>query len=669
MNLRLPNAGPVRHARAVLPALALLALAALAAGQSTVSSIASGVFTNPAIWSTGRVPGSTDDVTISASHTIGMTGAGLGSRQTTLGSVTVDGTLRGSWPPSSSGAAVDIVTASFTNNGLVRGEDGGAGPGGDVRLSTPIGVVMGFPPAIGFLPGTFTNNGTVLGGNGSTGGSVRIWYPISFGMPSPGFAMNNGAILGGNGTNGGDADMTATVARNLNGGLIRGGNGTTGSGGNASLHALQIPPLGPAEATNAAGATVRGGDSASASGGDADVTAMGPPGLAPATNSGPDNGIPAAAILGGDGCRGGSASLFGTPTVNGGILAPGLTNPAQCPPPPRRTRCEPPEGFILGTSNISGDIIELVAGSSLVISGAPVISAAQELRITLAPGGVLDLSALAPGSLSAPLVTISADQVLTPPGTPLSALVSGATLVAAGSRDTEISIFLSSESHASFGATVDLPLIVANTGNMTETVSLEIIDVNGVLAGPSGQQTLVIEPLGAFAGIMQVRAPSLAFSGQTASIQVNVTTLTPGGVPFSATATHSVTFGPVRAAAEVWDGGQAADFHFVPMGWGSLGLFRIDGLAPFLPAVILGSPASTGPDGMFLGSLGPIYPDLAYASLLEIAPDGLGTWQAPASLSVPALQGMVFHLQAAGLHPFAPNGIVLTNGLNVTLGP
>jgi hypothetical protein len=219
-----------KHTALWLGVLALALLAPAATAQST--SVGNGTWEDPNNWNPVGVPGAGDDVIIAAGHTVTATG------KKNVKSLTVNagGTLTG---PAGGDLRVN-VTDNITNNGTIKGGDGGFGAtprnGGSVGLTAGGGVTNG-----GGIAG-----GTGAGGGGGNGGGVTI---------TAGGAVNNaggGTIKGGSGGvglggmvsqdggSGGTVRITAGGAF-TNGGAIQGGhgqnagegagNGNGGSGG------------------------------------------------------------------------------------------------------------------------------------------------------------------------------------------------------------------------------------------------------------------------------------------------------------------------------------------------------------------------------------------------------------------------------------------------------
>ncbi len=495
----------------VILGLVLLGSGGPAFGDLFVST-QSGPWTSAATWGGLGVPGSTDDVVVSVGHAVGAAGAGGGFMTPTCLSLTVNGTLTAASPEAGRGRRLRIYTTMLTNNGTIRGESG-ARRAGSVFLSTIWTPVPWWRP----VAGTFINNGTIVGGNTTAtrrGGNVRIFYVN-------GTATNNGTIRGGDGaTSGGNARLSALIVVNNN--ILRGGDGASWSGGAARLRARSIPIWwANPSATNAPGALVRGGDGDEGFGGNATVisTGMLP---APATNA------MAAVIRGGDACRGGWASLFGTPTTNAGVVSPGTSIPELCPDPPRRrrTRIDPPDGVITGDAEITGDVIELAAGSSLTIGGLVnpfPIHAEEDLVITLAPGGVLDLRDNPAGTtvLSAnDNVIINADEILLDEGVSLSDIVTGSVITQnPGDRYSLLDLPPDAEYAVDPGDTFELFVDVGNIGNMSETVELTIDDTEGWCDYPS-YEPAYLEAMESLDDHLEIQVPEDAAPGT-----VNVITL------------------------------------------------------------------------------------------------------------------------------------------------
>lgn len=254
-----------------------------AAFAATVLSVMSGNWSNPAIWSTGSVPGAADAVTITSGTVVTFdVGSATISQLTVLSGgflVTMNGT-NGSF--GSSGGNVASISLTVTNDVTVAGtiKAGDGGRGGD-QAATPL-----------------SGSASALGGNGGTGGSLSIT------SSSGDVSLVGGRIIIGSGGAGGSATAV-------------GGNGTTGSpGGNATAIGGTGGIGGSLTLASAAGdltipsvaGVINGGNggdggSASASGGRGGDSSGGAPGPGGSTTE-----------------RGGTGGSTGTVSINSGTV-------------------------------------------------------------------------------------------------------------------------------------------------------------------------------------------------------------------------------------------------------------------------------------------------------------------------------------------------------------
>jgi len=441
-----------RYRMRLVSALVLIALAACALATADVFlSVQSGAWTDATTWINASadpdaVPGAFDDVIVA--HDVGALAQGeAGTVEIVAQSIwiTPTGTLRARHPAVSYGenlvvtttyfadfssfdpdrpvdpnalpdpGSIDIMTyvpvASLYNQGRILGQDGGWA-GGSVLIRTE------WPPASAPTPGLLINVREILGGRGMRyGGNVVVLYPdgvaVNFGYPGVLRAADGSAF-------GGQALLIAAQAYNgvpLAGGPIPGvllaGNAGGGSGGAAFVAALSAGYPRVARAYNALESVVGAGEGRTTAGthfggGHAGVLALEPSGIGLAVNE------PAAQILGGRGCPGGDAWLFGDLTVNRGIVAAGET---LCDP--ARTRIDPSAGVIEDLARITGNVIELSASEltigPLLWGPEPPIEATDRIEITVQD--TLDLSNMAGGApclWAGAEIVIHADQVLIP---------------------------------------------------------------------------------------------------------------------------------------------------------------------------------------------------------------------------------------------------------------
>ncbi len=644
--------------------VAALALAALAHAQT---SVASGVWTDPAIWDTGTVPTTTATVTIAAGHTVGLVPAGVRSTPVTVASLTVDGTLTATFPEGAGGEDVTVYATALVNNGTIRAETDPAGSGGSVLLSTTYGPV-GFPPIFGPVPGTFLNTGSVLGGDGSStrsGGSVTVFYVN-------GGATNSGLLLGGDGNAGGLAWMVAATSVN-DGGLVRGGDGDASRGGDGRVTAMTFPPGGTCSASNLENSVVRGGDADEGRGGNGEVSAFAIPfSTSTALNEGRIAPTDTPALIrGGDGCQAGDAILVAMFVTNRGALEAGTEIPSNCPPPPpRRAFCEPPDGVIEGDATIEADLIELVAGGNLTIGGlAPgAITAQEDLVITMAPGGVLDLTGLAPGSVSAMSSTlVQADTILLPPGLGLTDLIAGGPVtVSAGGRHAEPHVVNGLHSNVAPGEEVSFPVVVENRGNLTEDFELQ---VDGPPGWPDFAAPIVhnftLTPGGSWSTTIETTVP-LSFPYDAYDhLLYSVRTTTAGEPEVVASGEHTFEIDTIKPAAESYGQNQPLSMHVEPGAAVTAPFLAIEGGSPFgLASVAIASARSNGVPA--IPGLPQIYVDPTQISSWATVPLFAGQFQVPINLQNPGFAGITFYFQAIELT--AP-GFPASNGLALTFAP
>lgn len=483
-------------------------------------SAGSGAWDAPATWTPPGVPGFGDNVTIAAGHTVGATGNPQlqGYRQVAV--LRVNGTLTCHFPERTTGMPLNVVCPTIRIDGEIRGESS-PGAGGGVFIS-PFGI-----PLATTFGCTFDNNGLVVGGQGVTdfGGAVYVDYV-------GGRATNRGTIRGGNGKQGGGVFVTAWNAQNLTVGapaLLRGGDGTNGDGGPVELtgwYDVAFPAL--VFATNGPGSIVRGGDALGGLGVGGHAHVIGRGFNATATNDGPPPAATArATVRGGDGCPGGAAVVVGAITNNRGILANGATT---CPPgvAPPVVQFDPPTGTIEGGSQITGGIVEAFAGESLKLgsfASPDAIHADDFLRITLAPGGVLDLRGLSAGTnwmTAADSIVIRADNLLLDTGVTLDQIMSPAPQVSEGARFAELVIGGAASQTVVAGESVPIALRVHSASNLPDSVRCVLTDTQGWIAGPMDVRAL-LDPTDAIKLVPPTRVPNVVAAGVADTVHVVAT--------------------------------------------------------------------------------------------------------------------------------------------------
>jgi hypothetical protein len=478
-------------------------------------SAQSGSWSNPMTWMPIGVPGPADTVTIMPGHRVGLADPGQPAFRT-VASLHNQGVLFAHWPRRANGSTMWIFTPNFINDGWVIGERGQWGVGGSVFITT---LWVGPLPRWFPVPGSFTNNGTIVGGRAwrwSTGGSVLVYYPR-------GSALNTGRMVGGRARNGGTVWVWATQAANWqlwNRWGLRGARSRGGWGGSAYLLASSWPIWGPCSAVNGMGSVVRGGRGAptfGSPGGNAAVMALG--WRAPALN------LNNALIRSGDGCGPGWAWLFGSPTINRGRVQQGRNI---CPPPPRRrVRVDPPQGFLKG--EISGANVDLVAGDLLVLGtmiNQEQLTADNDLTVTLAPGGVLDLTSNGANVpvISAPNVTINADTIVLPFGIALEQLVDSGNLVTQpGAHYRHVGTIPDIELTVEHGTSFLLPIFAGNLGNLPENQLDLVAQSSSSWWSPAlniGTSGLLVPAMDGVEDVIEVNVPNEALPGDVTSIGV-----------------------------------------------------------------------------------------------------------------------------------------------------
>ncbi|MAG55620.1 MAG: hypothetical protein CMJ83_04945, partial [Planctomycetes bacterium] len=501
--------------------LVLVALATLgttAPAQSNHATIASGVYTDPNIWDTGVVPPSNDNATISAGTVVGITarGAPTPGGSIVVGELVVDGALLPTYPEGLDGRNLSVAASSVVNNGTIQAERNPNGVGGFVRIAGSLQL------------GSFINYGSILGGDGDAGGGVSIDF-------TNGLLQNHSLIKGGNGkTLGGNVVVTATEA--LNDGIIEGGSSTNneglatpdGRGGEARLVARPYPGSAPARAENLAGGLVKGGDVFHGGrAGDAYVLTVRLPFLpgtalneSGATIRAGDATGPVGTLFGGNGY------LLGPMTINrGSILSSVLAT------------VDPPDGLIEGDACIQAEIVELFAGSCLTIRNLNLpqaIWANQDLRISIAPGGTLDLTGLAPGCVGAGgNVLIEADNIL-PAGVNLANLFTGSLTIQPGQRRPQLITVPDTFITALPGEAFNFDFVLGNVGNTSEDINVVVTAPAG-LSLPAPPSSFNLGSMGFWASTAPLTVPPSAIPGTLHTITITATTTTPGVPPAQVT--------------------------------------------------------------------------------------------------------------------------------------
>lgn len=657
------SASPCPRTAHLFAPLALLACAATLGAQTSVKS---GVWTDPTVWDTGVVPANDAVVTIAAPHVVGLGPAGRRSPRTTVDTLTVDGVLTATYPEGNTGEDIRLLAINLTNNGTIRAEDDPLGSGGNIHLSTQFGLV-GFPPVWAPIPGAFENDGQILAGDAlitRRGGTVRIDW-------RNGAATNRGLVRGGDGRSGGLASIIATDAHN-DGGVIRGGDGDDFFGGAARLKGIGFPFGGDTSAINDANGLVRGGDADDGRGGIAEVSAFTlPPWGATAINEG--RILPTdqpGEIRGGSACEGGSVRFFGLDAQNRGRLMAGNPILGNCVPPPRGAWGDPPDGVFEGDTEIEADLVQLVGGTSLTLRNlAPgAITAQQDLELSVAPGGTLDLSDLAPGSVfAANGTTIHADVLLLPAGVPVSALFGGGPVtVLQGRRRTSPQVFGGQRYNVAPGERVRIPLSVANEGNMTEDIEVRVDGPPGWpdLTGPM-IWNVTLEPGAAWETELDTTVPLSMPYDAYERLTLLATTKTAGTSPVAVSEDIEFEIDALKCAAESFGKNQPLSMHVEPGAAVTAPFLVVDGATPLSTGLV--AVATQGSDGLAWPGLPEVYVDPAFITTwVPVLFDGGGRFQFPVNLQAPSLAGTTFSFQTMEI---GPGGFTGSNGLALTFCP
>ncbi|WP_245472121.1 autotransporter outer membrane beta-barrel domain-containing protein [Rhizobium jaguaris] len=131
-----------------------------------------------------------------------------------------------------------VVSATkFTNDGSIRGGDGGGGGGALASGGAGVRVLSG---------SSLTNNGTIVGGDStSVGGGAGVAYGNVIGGPNT--ILNTGTIRGGNGPGNGTgaagagiSAQGATAGQIVNSGMIEGGTGAVAIAASTATLSLNI---------------------------------------------------------------------------------------------------------------------------------------------------------------------------------------------------------------------------------------------------------------------------------------------------------------------------------------------------------------------------------------------------------------------------------------------
>ncbi len=196
---------------------------------------------------------------------------------------------------------------------------------------------------------------------------------------------------------------------------------------------------------------------------------------------------------------GGSVVTVGTPIVNNcpGVLlfSSGTSAILGTVGPSGGANCfywDPPDLELLDDGEIFADSIT-IGGENLLADNltGTALEATDTIEITLAPGGVLDLRGLTPGTnyfQAGTSITLCADQILLPPATGLADLMSPFPQICPGVGFVELSRSPGVDLLAEPGSRFMIPLQVANVGNASGDVEMRVEDtagwlVNGIFAG------------------------------------------------------------------------------------------------------------------------------------------------------------------------------------------
>ncbi|MBC7773462.1 MAG: hypothetical protein H7210_13275 [Pyrinomonadaceae bacterium] len=507
----------------------------LAVNKTTVSS---GRWTNPAIWSPPGVPTAADSVTISAGHTVhvnqnGSFPGGASPYVINVPSLTVRAgatLLSDNAFANGNTLRIEVSQLNVGPGGAIRGANGGTIAAGDsVFITNQTGGTQFF----------LLCQGNVLAGNGVNGGSVRIRQStptvggsFTVSAPTPG----TGQIAAGNNLNpvvgqGGSAEVYirdfAIALAGSNDAIVRGGDTVNPCmrGGNVTIHAYNLFDINGIDRTS--GPNVKGGDNIAPdadrrAGGDVSVRAIG----IGRTQSGsriesgqPYDALQTAPPPCGTGRREYSVlRRFGPRDNSFGEM---------------RTGClywDPPDLVLEGEGKITASIADIGAenftASNLNPANAPAIDVAQTLTFYINPGGTLDLSGLAPGTdwFRAPLgIRIFADptSILLPPGTSLADFMDPPPTVLPAAALRSICL-APADSHVSVraGESTSIPLNVMNCGGATETFVITASDQRGWVT--SFSQTIDLAPGDSLEELLAVNVPAGIIGGANTVLTVNV---------------------------------------------------------------------------------------------------------------------------------------------------
>ncbi len=525
-----------------LMALGAGALVLVAAGQANAmpkSSLRSGRWTDPAMWTPQGVPAAGDTVTINAGHTVHVNEFGAFPGTTPyvidVASLAIQNNatlVSDSFLANGNTLEIRLDTLNLEAGGRIRGQDGGTIAAGD---SVYISNRAGGPQFFVLCQGVISGGDGVNGGNAQVrqtafnlGGSMTIAAPTA----------GAGQVRGGNNTNpfqgqGGFAhvesrDLAVALAGSHDA-IVRGGDtlNPCRRGGNVVVYAYNFLDINGIDPSS--GANVKGGDNIAANpdrraGGNVLVRGLN----IGRTQSGSriESGMPflvnptAPSPCGTGSIERSCITRFGRRDSSFGAMV------SDC------VSWDPPDLILEGNGTIDACVVEIGAATftarNLNPANAPAIDAAETLTFRINPGGVLDLSQLTPGTewFRAPGgITIYADpaSILLPVGTTLANFMNPAPTVLPG--EVMRAICLTPESGhipVQAGQSTSVPITVANCGAANETFVITASDQRGWVTPFS--HTVTLAPGDSLEQALGVNVPTGIIGGANTVLSVNVRT-------------------------------------------------------------------------------------------------------------------------------------------------
>lgn len=491
-----------RMATALIAMIFLAVVAAPSHAQIAYQSAGDGFWNHPSTWNPNGIPGALDTATIQGGHTVTLCFG-----QDTWASVMVAGLVINEGGVLAGGIIAQhvrgfpmvVFAGNLTNDGAILGSPAWHSSGGHIFLSG----------------GQLINRGAITAGDGHAvappplpGGIIIIDYADvqNFGDIDAGLRGGVVDVFGGTILNGDQENI----------GRIRGGFGGLEPG--IGLHCGGWAQVIGDAVSIGPGSEIRGG------GGDATPNSYG--GIAMVMSGEvAHQGL----IRGGDGCGPGPAWLFAADKdVRGAVIAGDWT----CMPwTDVGVVIDPPEGEITDGAEVAADDVALAAGNLLTVGPldtAAAISAVDDMIITIAPGGTLDMSNLTPGTywLSAgDSVTIRSDNITLPPGGGLADIISASTITTEpGTRFEKLLQTPSMGFHLAAGQTYDLPVTVVNVGNMSETVQWHISGLAGWWYGGPINRSRTLAPMESMEESIRIAIPEDAEPGGTSTLSLSAST-------------------------------------------------------------------------------------------------------------------------------------------------